>query len=126
MTRIPRKGHNGLAHRRGLVLLGIVSVLDVLAPLGTDGAHPPMWIALIGLVLGVASLVCIVAAWRGRRAAQLPLIVLRLLSVLTTVPAFFVDDVPAWIVVFAAAFILVSLVGVALVAGGRERQVVTQ
>lgn len=112
-------------HRTGLVLLGVVSILDVLGPLATDGDHPPMWIALVGLALGVASLAGIVADWRGQRRALLPLIVFRLVSVLTTVPAFYVDDVPAGIIVFAAAFILVSLVGIALVAGRRERVAVS-
>ena len=36
------------SYRTGLVLLGVVSFLDVLGPLATDGEHPPMWIALIG------------------------------------------------------------------------------
>jgi hypothetical protein len=111
--------------RTGLVLLGVVSVLDVLGVLFTDGDHPPMYIALIGTALGLASLGCVAAAWRGRRQALLPLVVLRLASVVTAIPAFFVDDVPAGIVVFAAAFVAVSLVGVALVSGGRERVAVT-
>jgi hypothetical protein len=108
--------------RTGLVLLGVVSVLDVLGPLATDGEHPPMWIALIGLAIGAASLGCIAAAWRGNRRAVLPLAVLRLVSVLATVPAFFVDDVPTGIVAFAAAFIAVSLAGIALVSGSTSRE----
>jgi ABC-type thiamin/hydroxymethylpyrimidine transport system permease subunit len=113
------------SHRTGLALLGVVSLLDVLGPLASDGEHPPMWVALIGLALGAASLACIVAAWRGERRALLPLVVLRLASMLTAVPAFFVDDVPSGIVAFAAGFILVSLVGVALVSGSRARVAVT-
>jgi len=110
--------------RTGLVLLGVVSALDVLGVLFTDGDHPPRYIALIGTALGLASLGCIVAVWRGRRQVLLPLVVLRLASVLTAIPAFFVDDVPSGIVAFAAAFVAVSLVGVALVSGDRERAAV--
>jgi hypothetical protein len=111
-------------YRTGLVLLGVVSVLDVLGPLATDGEHPPMWIARIGAAIGLASLACIVAAWRGARRAVLPLVALRLGSASLAVPAFLVDDVPAGVVAFAAAFILCSLVGAALVAGSTGRQAV--
>jgi hypothetical protein len=110
--------------RTGLVLLGVVSVLDVLGVLLSDGDHPPMFIAVVGACLGLASLGCIAAAWRGRREALLPLVVLRLVSALTAIPAFFVDDVPTGIVVLAAAFVAVSLAGVALVSGSRSREVV--
>jgi hypothetical protein len=112
------------SYRTGLLLLGAVSVLDVLGPFASDGEHPPMSIALVCAVIGVASLVCLVAAWRGNRRAVLPLVALRLVSAVLVVPAFFVDDVPAGIVAFAASFVLVALVGVTLVAGSRDRTVV--
>jgi uncharacterized membrane protein len=111
--------------RAGLVLLGVLSVLDLAGPLMTDGDHPPMWVALVGSALGLASLVCVVAAWRGARRAVLPLVVLRLLSALTAVPAFFVDDVPAGIIALVAAIVVATLIGVALVSGSRGRMAVT-
>ena len=114
-----------LSHRTGLVLLGVLSVLDLAGPLITDGEHPPMWVALAGAALGLASLACIALAWRGSRRAILPLAVLRLVSALTALPAFFVGDVPIGVVVFAAGFVLMSLVGVAMVAGSREPALVT-
>ncbi len=110
--------------RSGLLILGVLSLVDVAGPLMTDGDHPPMWIALVGSALGLASLACVVLVWRGSARAVLPLAVLRLLSALTTVPAFFVSDVPPAIRGLAAALVLLTIVGVALVVGSRARQAV--
>jgi hypothetical protein len=112
------------SYRTGLVLLGVLSVADLVGPLTTDGDHPPMWVALVGAVLGVASLACVVAAWRGSSRAVLPLVALRLVSALTAVPAFFVDDVPAGIIALVAVFIAATLAGVALVSGSHARTAV--
>ncbi len=110
--------------RSGLVVLGVLSLVDVVGPLMTDGDHPPMSIALVGSALGVASLLCVALAWRGSARAVLPLAVLRLLSALTAVPAFFVSDVPPAIRGLAAALVLLTIVGVALVVGARGRRAV--
>jgi hypothetical protein len=111
--------------RTGLVILGVLSLLDVAGPLMTNGDNPPMSIALIGSVLGLLSLVCVYLAWRGAGRAVLPLVGLRLLSALTAVPAFFVADVPAAIQALAGVIVLLTLVGVALVVGSRGRQPVS-
>lgn len=108
--------------RTGLVLLGVLSVLDLAGPLMTDGDNPPMWIAVLGSVLGVASLACVYLAWRGTGRAVLPLVGLRLFSALTAVPAFFVSDVPGGVRALAGVIVLLSLVGVALVVGSRDRE----
>ena len=71
-----------VAYRAGLVLLGVISIGDLVAPLLTDGHTPPMFIALIGSALGLLSLVLAVFAWRGRTAATIGLVILRLLSAL--------------------------------------------
>ena len=63
-------------YRSGLVLLGVLSVLDLTAPLYTDGQHPPMIIAIMGSVLGLVSIVLVVLAWRGRAAAAVGLSVM--------------------------------------------------
>jgi hypothetical protein len=112
------------SYRSGLVILGVLSLLDVTGPLLTDGDNPPMSIALAGSALGLASLVCVALAWRGTTRAVLPLAGLRLLSALTAVPAFFAPDVPSAIRGLAAVLVLLTVVGVALVVGARERQVV--
>lgn len=110
--------------RVGLVILGLLSCVDVVGPLLTDGDTPPMSIAITGCVLGIASLVCVVLAWRGSARVILPLAGLRLLSALSAIPAFFVGDVPSAIRGLAAALVLLTIVGVALVVGARTRQAV--
>ena len=110
-----------VAYRAGLVLLGVISIGDLAAPLLTDGQTPPMFIALIGSALGLLSLVLVVLAWRGRTAAAIGLVVLRLLSALTAVPAFLEPGVPAVPMVLAGVAITITLVGVVLVFTGLRR-----
>ena len=109
----------------GLVLLGLLSVVDAAGLLLTDGEHPPVEIAAIGTALGVISLVLIVFAWRGSRPALGTLVVLRLLSAATAVPAFIENDVPPVALGFAAAAVALTLIGCALVAPGLRRRTVT-
>lgn len=105
--------------RTGLLILGLLSVADLLLPLLTDGESPPMAIALISAALGLASLVLVISAWRGARKALAPLTVLRALSAATSLPAFFAPDVPAPAIAAAAATILLTAVGTAAVLKGR-------
>ncbi len=107
--------------RVGFVLLALLSLADVAGLALTDGKHPPYSIAVIGAVLGVASLGCLVPAWRGNVAAFRTLAVLRVVSAVSAVPAFFVSGVPAAAVGAAAAIVLVTAVALALVVGGRVR-----
>lgn len=104
----------------GLAVLGLLSVADLLAPLMTDGETPPMFIAVIGSVLGLISLVAIFGAHRGSRAALVVLLVIRSLSALTAMPAFFVPDVPAPARMAAGVGIGFTILGIALVLGGRR------
>ena len=110
-----------VAYRTGLAVLGLLSLGDLAAPLLTDGEHPPMFIALIGCALGVVSLVLVVLAWRGRTAAAIALLVVRILSALTAVPAFVTPGVPQPAVVLAGVFITVTLIAVVLVLAGVRR-----
>lgn len=105
------------AVRVGLVLLGLVSLVDALGLLLTDGEHPPFEVALLGTVLGVASLVLIALAWRRPRPALLVgLILLRVASAATAVPAFLIADVPAFALVLAGAAVALTVVGCGLLA----------
>lgn len=101
--------------RIGLGVFAVLSVLDLLLPLYTDGENPPMSVALVASVIGLASLVLVLSAWRGARRAVLPLLVLRVLSALTAVPAFFVSGPPAAAIVSAAVLIVLTGVAVVLV-----------
>jgi low temperature requirement protein LtrA len=102
--------------RTGLALLALLSLGDVAEPVLTDGDHPPIAIALVAAVIGLASLVLVWYAARGARRAVAPLLGLRALSALTAVPAFFADDVPAAARTLAAVFVALTAVAIALVA----------
>jgi hypothetical protein len=110
-------------HRFGLVLLGLLAVADLATPFATDGDHPPMWVAVISLALGLASLACLPAAWRGRRSAMLGLFGTRLLSAVLALPAFFVDDVPEEVVTIVGVTIALTVLGVVLALAGTRRAV---
>ncbi|WP_344615219.1 hypothetical protein [Dactylosporangium salmoneum] len=100
----------------GLVLSGLLGLVDVVSlPLGTDG--PPVAVLVIGTVLGLGTIAGVVLAWPNRsRAGAVTVIVTRLLSALTAVPAFFVAATPAAARGAAAAGIVITLLCVALVA----------
>jgi hypothetical protein len=100
------------AVRVGLVLLGLVSLADALGLLLSDGEHPPVEVAAIGTALGVLSLVLVVAAWRRPRPGLLVgLILARVASAASAVPAFLVPDVPGIVLVLAGAAIGLTVVG---------------
>ncbi|GIF51475.1 hypothetical protein DFJ67_7368 [Asanoa ferruginea] len=99
----------------GLVLAGLLGLGDVISIVGgVDG--PPLAVLIAGSLLGVITLVGVVLGWRGSRAGIVTVVVTRLLSALTAVPAFFVDDVPDGAVGFAAVGVAVTLITVALLA----------
>jgi hypothetical protein len=108
-------------YRAGLVVLGLLSLGDLSAPLLTDGETPPMFIALIGAALGLISIVLVIFAWRGRLAAAIGLIIVRVVSALTAVPAFFVPGVPVLPMILAGTLITLTLLGSGLVLGGVRR-----
>jgi len=110
-------------YRSGVVLLGVLSVIELTGPLTTDGQHPPMIIALIGSVLGLVSIVLAVLAWRGPTAAAVGLCVLRVLSALTALPAFWVTGVPGPVVAVAGTSIMLTIIGVVLTLAGLRRPV---
>ncbi len=100
----------------GLLIYALLSFVDIANLAVTDGKHPPYSVAVAGAVLGVASLVLIGLVWRGRRRAVAPLVVLRVISALSAVPAFLVADVPAAALGLAGAIIGLTVVGTLLVA----------
>jgi len=110
-------------HKIGLVLLGLLAVGDLFTPFVTDGDTPPMWVALISLALGLASLAFLPAAWRGRRPALLGLFGTRLLSAMLALPAFFVDDVPSDVVAIVGVTVALTVAGVVLALAGNRRTV---
>jgi hypothetical protein len=110
-------------YRGGVALLGLLSVMGLSTALFSDGQHPPMIIAIIGAVLDLISIVLAVLAWRGRPAAAIGLSVVRVLSALLALPAFYVGGVPGPIMAVAGSFIVLTIVGVVLTLAGIRRQV---
>ncbi|TDD14667.1 hypothetical protein E1218_32715 [Kribbella turkmenica] len=102
-------------NKAGLIVLGLMSVVDLSTPVLTDGAHPPMEIAIGAAVAGLVSLVLIGYAWRGKRWPLAPLVTLRLASALLAVPAFFVSGVPTAAVAAAGAAVAATIFGVVAV-----------
>jgi hypothetical protein len=107
--------------RAGLIVLGLLSLVDLAGPLITDGQHPPMVIALIGAGLGLISIILVILAWRGSVAAAIALVVVRLLSALAAVPAFLEPGVPSGSMIAAGIGIGLTVVGAALVLAGLRR-----
>jgi hypothetical protein len=62
-----------------------------------------------------------ILAWRGRSAAAIALVVVRLLSALTAVPAFTTPGVPTVPMILAGVFIGLTLAGVIAVLSGFRR-----
>lgn len=108
--------------RAGLLLLGALSVLDLLLPLMTDGEQPPMAVALAAAVLGALSLVLVVSVWRGASRTIPALIVLRLLSAASALPALFAPDVDTLVMASAGVIVVLTLLGSALVIRLRTRR----
>ncbi|MFF4776152.1 hypothetical protein ACFY05_25165 [Microtetraspora fusca] len=97
-----------LPARIGLVLAVVLAVLSIITwvPQFSDGP------VLAGVVVAVdlTTLVALPFAWRGALRARVVVIVTRVLSALTGLPAFFIPDIPAQAVMMVSAGILLSLV----------------
>jgi fluoride ion exporter CrcB/FEX len=102
--------------RAGLGLLGLLSLGDLATMALTDGQHPPYAVAAVDAVLGLVSLVLITRAWQRPPGSMRALIALRMLSALTTLPAFVLEGVPMAAKGAAAAIVLLTAIGVILLA----------
>lgn len=107
----------------GLGLLALLSIGDLATPLLTDGETPPYAIAALAAVLGLVSLVLIVRALRDPSRPVRLLIGLRVVSALSAVPAFLVEDVPAAAKSAALAAIVLTAVAVILIGSSRTQAV---
>ena len=94
-------------------------------PVPEGDVGPPRWIVVLSGLLGVATLIAVFLAWRnGGRGAIWAVVVTRVLSMLTAVPAFFVD-VPPIVRVLVGVFVVLTVVCVALVLAPARSSVVT-
>ena len=111
--------------RAGLVLAGLLAVGDIGGGLGqlSVGSLLPIEVAVAAIVLGSATLALIPVAWRGKGWAIALIVVFRVVSALTALPAFFAPDVPAAAVVIAAATVLLTATTVVMLSIRRRSRV---
>lgn len=120
----------GLAPRIGLVLAavmalanlsnGAMSLIDPTAgQLDPATAPQPVWISVTLLLLGLATLVALVPAWRGNRRALLTVVVTRLVEAWSALVLPFLPGAPSgmWpfiVALIVAGTVVAGLVGLAL------------
>ena len=101
--------------RAGLIVAFVLGLLDIIftfVPVGSGG--PPLFILVIGLLLGLITCVCVALVWRSTASGSAvghrghPH-----LSSLSAIPAFGAD-IPSWIKVLVAVQIVVTLVDLVL------------
>lgn len=116
------KSSVSLTNKIGLVLAAVLGAGDI-ASLGTLGQQlepgqdgPPAGVTIFSALLGVITLVGVVIAWRsGSRAAVRAVAGTRIVSLLLSLPAFFVSGVPAgWVAITGVAVVL-TVVALALI-----------
>ncbi len=107
----------------GLIIAAFLGAVDIISVVGAgadDG--PPLPVLVIGVVLGIITLVGVSLAWRGRRGGVPTVVVSRVLSALSGVPVFFVgDDAPDWAPPAVAVGIVLTIVALVLIHVGRSR-----
>jgi uncharacterized membrane protein HdeD (DUF308 family) len=107
-------------------IMGLIDIPSVFESSSGSGDGPPVGILAIGTVCGLVTVVAVVWAWRtlNRKATRIAAAA-RIVSILTSLPAFFVD-VPAGLKVFVAAGVILTVVAVTLMlTPPRERLIVT-
>jgi hypothetical protein len=125
-------------NRVGLVIAGLLGAADMVSnppaavaaallfPRATGNAADPfaiqdmgapaVGVAVATVILGVSTIVCVVLTWRtGNRISARVVAAARVISVLFTVPVFLLQDMPAWIILIAAAQVLLNITTVILV-----------
>ena len=109
----------------GLALAGLLSLSNipsVIEPAPDGEVGPPMEVMLLDTVLGVIGLVAVVIAWRsGSKAALRVTGACLVVSLVTSLPALFVD-VPSVIKILVAVFTVVTLVTLVLMFSGDRRR----
>ncbi len=112
-------------NRIGLVIAGLISLVNVPSVLmGTPEGEvgPPMVVLYADTALGIVGLVAVVIAWRsGSRTALRVLAACLVISLVTALPALFVD-VPAFIKVLVAVATVVTLAALVLMFSGDRRR----
>lgn len=110
-------------NRVGLVLAALLGIADIIGafvpstdPNDPDAAGPPIGILIVGAVLGVITILAVVYTWRtANRIGSRVIAGTRIISALSSVPAFFVAGIPAALVASVGLSIVVTITAVVLV-----------
>ena len=108
------------ANKTGLVLAGLLGLLDVVGllsintPFPEGMTTPPDWLVILVAILGLVTLAAIVPAWRGNHGAVLVVVVTRILSAISAVPAYFVN-VPSYILITTTVLVVLTILAVWLI-----------
>ena len=111
-----------LQYKIGLVLCALLGVFDVLSVAGAGAEDaPPTPVVVLGVILGLITLVGVFLAWRGAKKGFIAVVVSRVLSTLSAVPAFFVEDVPGWVPVAVGIGIVITVIALGLLFSERRQ-----
>ena len=112
--------------KAGLVIAGLLSagnVTSVFFPTPDGEEGPPFIVLVLGTILGVVGLVAVVIAWRqGRQAAFRVAAGTLVISVISALPAFFVD-VPAGLKLLVAVSVVITVLSIVLMFSTARRTV---
>ncbi|RZS91115.1 hypothetical protein EV189_0348 [Motilibacter rhizosphaerae] len=113
-STVPVTSRQGAGYVLG-ILVGLANIPGAFIPAGDDGAGPPVAVLVVSLVLGVLTVALLALAWRTRsRGALRASAVLLVINVITSLPAFFVSGVQAWVRLVAGLFVLASVAALVL------------
>jgi hypothetical protein len=112
-------------NKAGLVLaflLGLADIAAVFFPPTPEGqVGPPDSILLLDSLLGLITVVAVVVAWRTTKRAAIRLTAgARILSMVTALPAFFVE-VPPGVKVLVGVFVLLTVASVVMMLAPARR-----
>ncbi|MGZ5406680.1 MAG: hypothetical protein ACXWXF_07070 [Aeromicrobium sp.] len=102
-------------------LLGLADIPSILQPTPDGEVGPPLAVLALGTVCGIVTVAAVILAWvKANRGAIRIAAGARILSMLTALPAFFVD-VPAAIKALVAVMVIVSMTSVVLMLSPARR-----
>lgn len=111
----------------GYVIVGILGLMDATTfAQGSGDDAPPFVIALVSTVLGLVTLGALYLLWSRRKATApdrrmvMTVVVSRAASAVLSIPAF-VADIPGFIKVVVAVFIVLTVAGIQLLRPELER-----
>ena len=110
----------------GLIVCTVLAAVDALSLVGTGGPAP-FAVNLVDTLFGVATLIGVWYAWRRQSTAgYVTVVVSRILSALSAVPAFFATELSAAMKLVVAVLLAIALAAVWMVSTAlRERVPVT-